>query len=75
MSARTLVVSVNLNLCIGNAMCREAARSTFVADESGLSVGVNPPPDTREDVFAAARACPVCAILVRDAESGEEIYE
>ncbi|MFF4253924.1 ferredoxin [Streptomyces sp. NPDC001663] len=75
MHQHSLDISVDADLCIGNAMCRQAASRTFVTDEHGQSVVGEPPLDGREQILHAVSACPVAAIVVRDAETGEELFE
>ncbi len=64
---------VDPHLCVGNAMCRAIAPNAFVADEQGQSVATNPPGESLETALEAAASCPVGAITVTDADTGDEI--
>ena len=46
----------------------------FVASPDGLSEVANPAADTAEAILAAAAECPVGAISVEDAETGELLF-
>lgn len=75
MNQPSLSISLDENLCIGNAMCRRVAPKTFIETDDGLSMVAQPPLDARQEIVRAAAACPVAAIVVRDPDTGEEIYE
>ena len=68
---RRLRISVDHTKCVGSTMCVNTARATFVLDESGKSSVSNPQGDTEEKIMEAAENCPVSAITVEDAETGE----
>jgi ferredoxin len=75
MSERDIVVRVDHDLCIGNAMCREAAPATFAADDSGQSVVTDPEASSLDSLLDAAAMCPVGAVLVLDAKTGRALGE
>jgi ferredoxin len=64
----SVTVSVNEDLCVGNAMCRAIAPNTFVAAPNGKSTVVKGNVDDSELLIEAADTCPVAAILVAGAE-------
>jgi ferredoxin len=72
--ARKIRVWVDHNVCVGNAMCITIASKVFVLNEKRQSEAVNPEGDTLEKVLEAAENCPVSAITVEDAESGERLF-
>ena len=72
--ARKLKVSVDLAVCVGNAMCETFATNTFTLNEDRQSSVVNPDGDPEEQVLEAAENCPVSAITVEDAETGEQLF-
>jgi ferredoxin len=69
---RRFGVRVDPDRCVGNAMCRAALPDVFVEDANGQSVVVGAPP-TLAAALEAAADCPVGAILVEDADTGEPI--
>jgi ferredoxin len=71
---RSLKVHVDPDICVGNGMCREEAPGTFDREADGRSTAVANPTDDAEAILEAAAVCPVGAITVHDAESGECLY-
>ena len=72
--ARTLRVWVDHNVCVGNAMCESIAPKVFELNANRQSEAVNPAGDTVEKILEAAENCPVSAIFVEDAETGERMF-
>ena len=72
--ARKLRISVDHNLCVGNAMCETYAPKVFVLNDDRQSEAVDPEGDTEENILEAAENCPVSAITVVDAETGEKLF-
>ncbi|MBB3606532.1 ferredoxin [Mycolicibacterium sp. BK556] len=64
MNPNSPTVSVNEDLCVGNAMCRAIAPNTFLASPNGKSTVADPVIDDRELLIEAADTCPVAAIQV-----------
>jgi ferredoxin len=71
--SRKITVYVDHNVCVANGMCRAIAPKAFQEDENGQSVSDDPNAEELEVVLEAAGSCPVGAIVVRDAETGEEL--
>ena len=72
--ARKIAVSVDHDICVGNAMCITIATKAFELNDERQAVGANPDGDTEELILAAAENCPVAAITVTDADSGEQLF-
>ncbi len=72
--ARTVRVTVDHHVCVGNAMCETIAPNVFVLNEQRQSEAVHPAGDTVEKILEAAENCPVSALLVEDAETGERLF-
>lgn len=72
--ARKLRVWVDPNACVGNAMCESIAPHTFKLNDKRQSEAVNADGDSLEKILEAAENCPVSAILVEDAETGEQLF-
>jgi ferredoxin len=72
--ARKLKITVDLNVCVGNAMCETFATNTFALNDDRQSSVANPDGDTEDVVLEAAENCPVSAIAVSDAETGEQLF-
>ena len=72
--ARKLRVWVDHNVCVGNAMCESIAPKVFQLNDNRQSEAVNAAGDTEEKILEAAENCPVSAIFVEDAETGERLF-
>ncbi len=72
--ARKLRIRVDHNVCVGNAMRESIAPQVFVLNANRQSEAVNPAGDTEEKILEAAENCPVSAIFVEDAETGEHLF-
>ena len=72
--ARKLRVSVDHQACVGNAMCEAIAPKVFRMNDNRQSEAVNPEGDSVEKILEAAENCPVSAIFVEDAETGERLF-
>lgn len=67
-------VEVDRSLCIGSAQCLHHAPDGFRLDTARQSRPVAPDTDANERVLAAAEGCPVEAITVTLAGSGEPVF-
>ena len=72
--ARKLRVSVDHDICVGNAMCETYAPKVFVLNDDRQSTVADPTADTVENILEAAENCPVSAITVIDDETGETLF-
>ena len=72
--ARKLRISVDHSVCVGNAMCETFAPKVFVLNDDRQSEAVDPAADTEENILEAAENCPVSAIAVVDAATGETLF-
>ena len=72
--APKLRLSVDHNLCVGNAMCETFAPKVFVLNDDRQSEVADPEADTLENILEAAENCPVSAITVVDDETGETLF-
>jgi ferredoxin len=64
-------IVVDPDVCIGSAVCIEAAPGVFQLDER--SIVVNTEGATEAEIFEAAEGCPTGAISLHDAD-GKQIY-
>lgn len=71
---RRLRISVDQAKCVGSTTCINTAQQTFALDDSGKSSVVNAQGDPEATIIEAAESCPVGAITVEDAESGERLF-
>jgi ferredoxin len=71
---RKLRITVDHDLCMGNAQCLSLAPGVFKHNENRQSVVVDPAGAPEELILKAASYCPTGAIEVVDAETGERIF-
>lgn len=72
--ARKLKVWVDRQACVGNAMCESIAPKVFRLNEDRQSEVADPEGDSEANILEAAENCPVSAIFVEDAETGERLF-
>ena len=72
--ARKLKVSVDHDICVGNAMCITISPDVFSLNDDRQSEAVNQDGDTMEKILEAAENCPVSAITVEDEQTGERLF-
>jgi len=72
--ARKISVSVDHDVCVGNAMCITIATNAFDLNAERQAQPANPDGDTKELILEAAENCPVAAITVTDADTGEQLF-
>lgn len=72
--ARRLRVFVDHNKCVGSTMCVLTSPNVFALNDNGQSTVMNSEGDTEERIVEAAKQCPLSAITVEDAESGEKLF-
>ena len=65
-------VDIDRDLCSGFAACVDDAPEIFKLDDSGTATLLATETDDKR-VLQAARDCPMAAITVLDAESGESV--
>ena len=72
--AQKLKITVDYNVCVGNAMCEQYAPNVFGLNEERQSFVKNAEGDPLELILEAAENCPVTAITVEDEETGEVLF-
>ena len=69
-----LVIEIDRELCYGFGDCVSAQPDVFQLDNGEKAVVVDPNGADQDDLVEAASNCPVNAITIRDAATGEELY-
>ena len=69
-----LKVWIDRNKCVGSTMCIQYAPNVFGLDDRKQSMVIDPEGDTATRIREAAEQCPVCAIVLADAETGEQLF-
>lgn len=70
---RRLTVTVDHDLCVGNGTCLMTAPAVFAHNAARQSEVINPAGASESVILKAAASCPVGAIRVADADTGERI--
>ncbi len=71
---RRMRIEVDHGRCVGNAMCVATAPGVFAHNENRQSTVIDPAGDPQERILEAAANCPVSAIRLEDAETGEPLF-
>ena len=67
-------IKIDRNLCIGAASCVALAMKTFALDSENKAVILEGDGDLPEAIKLAAESCPTKAIILENAETGEQEY-
>mgnify|MGYP000030777694 FL=1 len=67
-------IEINRDLCIGDGACVGEAPNTFEMDADNIAVVKDPAGHTDEEILQAAQVCPVDAIILTDAQTGEKVW-
>ena len=67
-------IVVDKNVCISDASCVALAPKYFKLDENGKADVIIETTDYDQDAMNAAMSCPVIAIHIFDADTGEQLY-
>lgn len=60
--------------CIGAATCVAVSPNVFELDSQNIAVIKDGAQDTPENIVAAAQGCPTKAIIVTNANTGEQVW-
>ncbi len=67
-------ITVDRSLCIGAASCVALAMKTFALDSENKAVVLEGEGDVPEAIKLAAESCPTKAIILENAETGNQEY-
>jgi ferredoxin len=68
------VIEVDRELCYGFGDCVSSAPGVFELDDEEKAIVIDPNGAARNDLVEAAANCPVNAITITDANSGETVF-
>jgi ferredoxin len=71
---RPIRVRVDRDKCVGSTICVQVTPTVFALDEKRQSTVAHPQGDTPARIREAAEECPVSAIVLEDAETGERVF-
>jgi ferredoxin len=69
-----LVIEIDRELCYGFGDCVSTAPDVFELDDDEKAVVIDPDGASRDDLASAAMNCPVMAITIREASTGEQVF-
>jgi ferredoxin len=69
-----LVIEIDRELCYGFGDCVSSAPGVFELDDEEKAVVIDPNGAPRDDLVEAAANCPVNAITIMDAQTGETVF-
>jgi ferredoxin len=69
-----LVIEIDRELCYGFGDCVSTAPNVFELDDEEKAVVIDPNGASRDDLVDAAANCPVTAITIREASTGEQVF-
>ncbi len=67
-------IEIDRDLCIGDGACVGEAPNTFEMDADNIAKVTNPDGHTPDEILQAAQVCPVDAIKLIDAATGEKVW-
>ena len=67
-------IEIDRDLCIGDQACCAEAANTFEMDDENIAIVSKEDGDSDEEILAAAQICPVDSIILKDAETGEQVW-
>lgn len=67
-------VKIVRSACIGAATCVAVSPDVYELDGENIAVFKDGASDTDENTLAAAQGCPTKAIILTDAETGEQVW-
>lgn len=67
-------IKVVRDLCISAASCVAVSPSVFQLDGENKAIIIEEGTDEAENILMAAQSCPTKAIIVIDAETGEQVW-
>ena len=74
-TVRNLKVHIDRDMCIGAASCVAVAPKAFNLDNEAKAIILpTATEEVDETILDSARACPVAAIIITDATTGEQLF-
>jgi ferredoxin len=71
---RRLCIRVDQTRCVASTLCVNTAPMVFALDATGKSSVLNSAGDSEEKILEAAEGCPMSAITIEDADTGEQLF-
>jgi ferredoxin len=68
-----LVIEIDRELCYGFGDCVSTAPDVFELDDDEKAIVIDPNGASKDDLIDAAWNCPVTAITIREASTGDQL--
>lgn len=67
-------VFIDRDLCVSDKLCQDHAPDVFEYDEEGKPIVAHPNTDWPDNLVWIAKHCPVQAVRIVDADTGEQVW-
>ena len=67
-------IEIDRDLCVGDGACCNEAPQTYEMDDENIAIVTNPEGNTPEEIMNGAQSCPVDAVILHDADTGEKLW-
>lgn len=67
-------ILIDRDACIGDGLCTDKAPDVFEIDEDNMPVVKNPETKWPENLVWLAKNCPMDALTIIDAETGQKVW-
>jgi ferredoxin len=67
-------IHIDREECIGDGACVNEAPETFELDDESKAVLLENSTDDEESIIEAAKSCPLDIIVIKDKQTGKQIY-
>lgn len=67
-------IQIDREECIGDGACVNEAPETFELDDESKATLLENSSDDEESIIEAAKSCPLDIIVVKDKQTGKQIY-
>ncbi len=74
MSAPKFIIAIDYDRCVGSRICVLTAPKVFGLNDNLQSQVLDPAGDSPEAILAAAEGCPMMAISLLDATTGQRVF-
>ena len=71
---RRLSITIDPNRCVGSTLCIQYAPLVFTLNDQRHATVRDPCAETTAHIHEAAEQCPMSAIILTDADTGERVF-
>jgi ferredoxin len=67
-------IKIDRDLCIGDGACVGEAPNALEMDDENIAIVKDGDANSPDEILQAAQVCPVDAIILTDADTGEQVW-